>query len=43
VRDGTAVSQIGFVPSQQVTLAPGAFIRLVERAGARLPAMPRPS
>lgn len=43
VREGTAVSQIGFVPSQQVTLAPGAFIRLVERAGARLPAMPRPS
>jgi hypothetical protein len=43
VRDGTAVSQVGFVPTAQVTLAPGAFIELVQRAGERLPAMPRPS
>jgi DNA-directed RNA polymerase specialized sigma24 family protein len=43
VREGTAVSQIGFVPAPDVALAPGDFIRLVERAGARLPAMPRPS
>jgi hypothetical protein len=42
VRDGTAVAQIGFVPHQQVTLAPGAFLALVERALDRLSAMPPP-
>ncbi len=42
VRNGTAVAQIGFVPHQEVTLAPGAFLSLVQRAVARLAAMPAP-
>ncbi len=43
VREGTAIGQVGFVPDGDVTMAPGAFIDLVERAGERLPALPRPS
>ncbi len=43
VREGTAIAQVGFVPDGDVTMAPGAFIALVERAGQRLPAMPRPN
>jgi hypothetical protein len=42
VREGTAVAQVGFVPDIDVTMAPGAFIALAERAAQRLPAMPRP-
>jgi DNA-directed RNA polymerase specialized sigma24 family protein len=43
VREGTAIGQVGFVPDGDVTMAPGAFVALVERAGERLPALPRPS
>jgi len=43
VREGTAIGQVGFVPDGDVSMAPGAFIDLVERAGERLPALPRPS
>jgi DNA-directed RNA polymerase specialized sigma24 family protein len=43
VREGTAIGQVGFVPGGDVTIAPGAFVALVERAGERLPALPRPS
>jgi hypothetical protein len=42
VRAGTAVGQVGFVPEPDVTMGSGAFVRLVERAGERLPAMPPP-
>ena len=42
VREGTAIAQVGFVPDGDVTMAPGEFIALVERAGERLPALPRP-
>ena len=41
VREGTAIAQVGFVPDGDVTMAPGEFIALVERAGQRLPALPR--
>ncbi|MFC6287739.1 hypothetical protein ACFP3Q_15230 [Nocardioides sp. GCM10027113] len=41
-RQGTAVTQVGFVPAGDVTMAPGAFIDLVQRASGRLPAMPKP-
>ena len=40
VRDGTAVTQVGFVPDAKMTMAQEDFIALVERAGQRLPAMP---
>jgi len=43
VREGTAVGQVGFVPDAGVTMPPGAFVALVERAGERLPAMPPPA
>ena len=33
VREGNAIGQVGFVPDGDVTMAPGAFIALVERAG----------
>jgi hypothetical protein len=42
VREGTAIGQIGFVPDPRVTMPQSAFVALVDRAGARLPAMPRP-
>lgn len=42
VRSGTAVAQVGFVPELGVTMGPGAFAALVERAAERLPQMPRP-
>lgn len=42
VRSGTAVAQVGFTPTGGVTMAPGDFLALVERAQERLPAMPRP-
>lgn len=42
VRDGTAVSQIGFVPDGRATIGPGAFTVLVERAADRLSALPDP-
>jgi hypothetical protein len=42
VRDGTAVTQVGFVPDAKMTMAQEDFIALVERAGQRLPAMPGP-
>ncbi len=43
VRMGTAVGQVSFVPDSGVTMGPGAFVALVERAGERLPAMPPPA
>ena len=43
VRRGTAVAQVGFVPSGHAVLAPGDFVQLVDRAGDRLPALPKPS
>jgi len=43
VREGTAVSQVGFVPEPGVTMGPDAFVALVTRAGERLPAMPPPA
>ena len=42
VRDGTSITQIGFVPAPKVSFAPGAFVGIVERALARLGAMPAP-
>lgn len=42
VRDGTSVAQVGFVPAPGVDFAPGDFLWVVERALARLDAMPRP-
>ena len=42
VRDGTSVAQVGFVPAPKVGFAPGAFLAIVERALARLDAMPPP-
>jgi DNA-directed RNA polymerase specialized sigma24 family protein len=42
VRDGRAVAQVGFVPDPRRGMAPGAFEGLVERALARLDAMPAP-
>jgi hypothetical protein len=42
LRNGTAIGQVGFVPDAKVTMAPGAFIELVERAADRLPSMPPP-
>lgn len=42
VRDGTSVAQIGFVPAGKVGFSPGAFVGIVERALARLSAMPPP-
>lgn len=42
-RVDSAVAQVGFVPEPGVTMGTGAFISLVERAGERLPAMPRPA
>jgi hypothetical protein len=42
VRDGTSVAQVGFIPDARVTMAPGAFPALVERALARLGSMPPP-
>lgn len=42
VRDGTSVSQIGFVPAPEVGFVPGDFLFIVERALARLEAMPPP-
>ena len=42
VRDGTAVGQVGFVPTRELTMAPGAFDTVVRRALARLAYQPRP-
>jgi DNA-directed RNA polymerase specialized sigma24 family protein len=42
VREGTAIGQVGFVPDARVTMPRAAFVALLERAAARLPAMPRP-
>ena len=42
VRDRTAVAQVGFVPSGDVTMRSGDFVTLLRRAGERLPAMPAP-
>ncbi|QZY29887.1 hypothetical protein [Nocardioides coralli] len=42
IRTGTAVGQVGFVPSNQATLDPAAFDALVRRAWARLEYLPRP-
>lgn len=42
VRDGTSIAQVGFVPDGKVGMGRGAFIALVERALARLDAMPAP-
>lgn len=42
LRNGTAVSQLGFIPAEGVTMRPGAFIDLAERALVRLERMPRP-
>ena len=42
LRRGTSVAQVGFIPDGRSTLAPGAFLDLVERALARLASMPPP-
>jgi DNA-directed RNA polymerase specialized sigma24 family protein len=42
VRDGTAVAEVGFVPDPKVGMTADAFNALVERALARLDAMPAP-
>lgn len=42
VRNRTAVAQLGFVPSAEVTMRADDFVALLKRAGARLSAMPRP-
>ncbi|GAA1133575.1 hypothetical protein [Nocardioides aquiterrae] len=42
VRDGTSIAQVGFVPAPKVGFAPGAFVGIVERALARLGALPAP-
>ncbi|GAB3199391.1 hypothetical protein GCM10027062_15920 [Nocardioides hungaricus] len=42
VRDGTSVAQVGFVPASKVDFAPGDFLFVVQRALARLGAMPPP-
>lgn len=42
-RQGTSVAQVGFVPAPHVAFAPGAFVGIVERALARLDAMPEPT
>jgi len=43
LRNGTAISQLGFIPAQDGTMAPGSFIGLAERALLRLQRMPAPS
>jgi len=40
LRNGTAISQLGFIPARSVSMAPGAFIGVAERALARLDRMP---
>ncbi|KQQ43336.1 hypothetical protein [Nocardioides sp. Leaf307] len=42
LRRGTAVSQIGFVPGPDATMAGGAFLALAERAAERLAEQPAP-
>lgn len=42
VRVGTAVAQVGFVPSGDAVLAPGDFVRLLDRTAERLRWLPRP-
>ncbi|GAA2119233.1 hypothetical protein GCM10009843_11770 [Nocardioides bigeumensis] len=42
LRNGTAVSQLGFIPTQKVRMRPGAFLALSERALDRLRRMPEP-
>ena len=42
VRNGTAISQVGFVPDPGATMTTDDFVDLVTRAGARLGAMPPP-
>lgn len=42
MRDGTALAQLGFIPSARADLPPGAFQELAERALQRLPRMPPP-
>lgn len=43
VRSGTSVAQVGFVPTDKVTMRAGAFPDLVRRALDRLPALPPPA
>jgi DNA-directed RNA polymerase specialized sigma24 family protein len=42
VRDGRSIAQVGFVPDKSVGMSSDAFNALVERALARLDAMPSP-
>ncbi|MEJ7796267.1 MAG: hypothetical protein WKF50_12000 [Nocardioides sp.] len=42
IRVGTAVGQVGFVPTRDVVMAPGAFDALARRAMARLAFQPAP-
>ena len=42
VRSGSAIAQVGFTPTQGVTMSAGDFLALVERAQQRLPALPKP-
>lgn len=42
LRSGTTVGQVGFVPTRDVTMKPGAFDALVRRAMARLDYQPAP-
>lgn len=41
-RNGTAVAQVGFLPTGSIAMAPGAFSGLVHRAQDRLAALPPP-
>lgn len=43
LRSGTAVAQVGFTPTPEVQMAPGAFLALVDRAAQRLAFMPSPA
>lgn len=43
VRDGAGVAQLGFVPVKDVSVSEEDFVRLTQRALARLDAMPQPT
>lgn len=43
IRTGTSIAQLGFVPTDDATLADGAFVALAERAQQRLAMLPRPA
>jgi DNA-directed RNA polymerase specialized sigma24 family protein len=41
-RTGTAISQLGFTPTHEVAMAPGAFVALVDRGRERAAYLPAP-